>query len=335
LVDNVLVTGGAGYIGGHACKALAKAGYAPVAMDNLVHGHRSAVRWGPFVHGDLADGALVRRVLREHRIKAVMHFAAYAYVGESMQEPGKYFENNFGNSVRLLEAMRVEGVKVLVFSSTCATYGNPRTLPIGEGHPQHPVNPYGESKLFVERMLARFGAAHGLRYAALRYFNAAGADADGELGEDHDPETHLIPLVIGAAQGRLPHVSIFGTDYPTPDGTAVRDYVHVTDLASAHVSALRRLQAGKECLQFNLGTGRGHSVREVIRMVEDVGGCRVPVKEAPRRPGDPAELVAASNLAGEILGWVPRHSDLRNIVTTAWQWHAGHDARALVLAAAD
>ena len=335
MVDNVLVTGGAGYIGSHACKALAEAGYAPVTIDNLVYGHPTAVRWGPLVRGDIGDGALVRRVLREHRIKAVMHFAAYAYVGESMQEPGKYFENNFCNSVTLLEAMRVEGVNVLVFSSTCATYGNPRTLPIGEDHPQQPVNPYGESKLFVERMLARFGAAHGLRYAALRYFNAAGADADGELGEAHDPETHLIPLVIGAAQGRRPRVSIFGTDYPTRDGTAVRDYVHVTDLASAHVTALRRLQAGSECLRLNLGTGRGHSVREVIRMVEDVSGCSVPVREAPRRLGDPAELVAASARAGEMLGWVPRHSDLRNIVTTAWRWHVGFEARYPALAAAD
>jgi len=334
-VDNVLVTGGAGYIGSHACKELARAGHVPVTIDNLVYGHRSAVRWGPFVRGDLADGPLVRRVLREHRIKAVMHFAAYAYVGESMQEPGKYFENNFCNSVTLLEAMRAEGVEILVFSSTCATYGNPRTVPIREDHPQQPVNPYGESKLFVERMLERFGAAHGLRYAALRYFNAAGADADGELGEDHDPETHLIPLVIEAAQGRRPHVSIFGTDYPTRDGTAVRDYVHVTDLARAHVSALRRLQIGGECMRLNLGTGQGHSVREVIRMVEDVGGRMVPVKEAPRRPGDPPELVAASSQAGDMLDWSPRHSDLRNIIETAWRWHARHDACERSAAAAD
>jgi UDP-arabinose 4-epimerase len=200
LVDNILVTGGAGYIGSHACKALAQGGYAPVTLDNLVYGHRSAVRWGPFVRGDLADGELVRRVLRDHRIKAVLHFAAYAYVGESMREPGKYFENNFGNSVTLLEAMRAEGVSCMVFSSTCATYGIPKSLPIDEAHPKQPVNPYGESKLFVERMLSRYRAAHGLRYATLRYFNAAGADPDGELGEDHDPETHLIPLVIEAAQ---------------------------------------------------------------------------------------------------------------------------------------
>jgi len=264
-----------------------------------------------------------------------MHFAAYAYVGESMLEPGKYFENNFCNSVTLLEAMRAEGVNRMVFSSTCATYGIPRALPIDEEHPQEPVNPYGESKLFVERMLERFGAAHGLRHATLRYFNAAGADADGELGEDHDPETHLIPLVIEAAQARRPHVSIFGTDYPTPDGTAVRDFIHVTDLASAHVSALRRLESGSESLRLNLGTGQGHSVREVIRMVEEVGGRRVPVKEAPRRPGDPPELVAASARAREMLGWTARHSDLRNIVATAWKWHARREACDRATAAAD
>jgi UDP-glucose-4-epimerase GalE len=335
LADNVLVTGGAGYIGSHACKELARAGYAPVTIDNLVYGHRSAVRWGPFVVGDLADGALVRRVLRDHRITAVVHFAAYAYVGESMQQPGKYFENNFCNSVTLLEAMRAEGVNALVFSSTCATYGDPRELPIGEDHPQQPVNPYGESKLFVERALERYSAAHGLRYAALRYFNAAGADAEGELGEDHEPETHLIPLVIGAAQGQRPHVSIFGTDYPTPDGTAVRDYVHVSDLATAHVSALRHLAAGGESLRLNLGTGQGHSVRQVIRTVEEVSGRVVPVREAPRRPGDPPELVAASGRAREILDWSPRHSDLRNIVATAWGWHARENICARGVAADD
>ena len=335
MVDNVLVTGGAGYIGSHACKALAQGGYTPVTLDNLVYGHRSAVRWGPFVRGDLADGVLLRRVLREHRIRAVMHFAAYAYVGESMLEPGKYFANNFSNSVTLLEAMRAEGVDCMVFSSTCATYGIPRALPIDEAHPKQPVNPYGESKLFVERMLERYRAAHGLRYAALRYFNAAGADPDGELGEDHDPETHLIPLVIAAARGRGPHVSIFGTDYPTPDGTAIRDFIHVTDLAHAHVTALRRLLANGKSMRLNLGTGQGHSVREVIRMVEEVGGHSVPVKEEARRPGDPPELVAAAGKARETLGWVPRRSDLRNIVSTAWRWHASREAFNRASAAAD
>ena len=335
MAGNVLVTGGAGYIGSHACKALAQSGYTPVTLDNLVYGHRWAVRWGPFVQGDLADEALVRRVLREHHVQAVVHFAGYAYVGESMLQPGKYFHNNACNTVSLLNAMQAEGVGNIVFSSTCATYGVPRAVPIDEHHPQCPVNPYGESKLFVEKMLEWYRVAHGLRYAALRYFNAAGADPDGEIGEDHDPETHLIPLVIDAAQGRRPAVSIFGTDYPTPDGTAVRDYIHVTDLALAHVLAVDRLLGGGESLRLNLGTGQGHSVRDVIRMVEDVGGRPVPVNEAPRRPGDPPELVAAVGKAREALGWVPRHSDLRTIVSTAWRWHEGQQARVRAAAAAD
>ena len=331
----VLVTGGAGYIGSHACKALAAAGYTPVTLDNLVYGHRAAVRWGPFIHGELGDEHLVRRVLRDHAIQAVIHFAGYAYVGESMQKPGKYFQNNFSTTVTLLNAMRAEGVQHIVFSSTCATYGIPQSMPIAEDHPQRPVNPYGESKLFVERLLGWFAAAHGMRYAALRYFNAAGADADGEIGEDHDPETHLIPLAIDAALGRRPPVSIFGTDYPTPDGTAIRDYVHVTDLARAHVTALERLHAGADSMRLNLGTGQGHSVRDVIRMIEEIGGCPVPVVEAPRRPGDPPELVAASGRAKELLGWAPRHSGLRNIIATAWVWHVAAAARDRAVAAAD
>ena len=335
MAANVLVTGGAGYIGSHACKALAEAGYTPVTLDNLVHGHRWAVRWGPFVRGDVADEPLVRGVLREHRIEAVIHFAGYGYVGESMLAPGKYFQNNVSGSIALLNAMRAENANCLVFSSTCATYGVPQNVPIDEDHPQHPVNPYGESKLFVERMLGWFGAAHGLRHAALRYFNAAGADADGDTGEDHDPETHLIPLAIDAALGTRPPVAIFGTDYPTPDGTAVRDYIHVTDLAAAHVEALRRLQAGAANMRLNLGTGRGHSVRDVIRAIEEVGGRPIPVTEASRRPGDPAMLVAASGRAATSLGWTPRHSDLRNIIATAWRWHSSQRARTRAAAVAD
>ena len=323
----VLVTGGAGYIGSHACKELAGAGYVPVTLDNMVHGHREAVRWGPLIEGDAGDEALVRRALREHSIHAVMHFAGYAYVGESMLEPAKYFSNNFSATVRLLEAMRAENVSRIVFSSTCATYGIPTAIPISEDHPQQPVNPYGESKLFVERVLDWTAAAHGIRYAALRYFNAAGADADGEIGEDHTPETHLIPLAIDAALGRRGPVSIFGTDYPTTDGTAIRDYVHVTDLALAHVAALKKLEAHPDNLQINLGTGRGHSVREVIRAIEDVGGRKVPALEAPRRAGDPPELVAASGRAQDLLGWLPQHSSLHNLIRTAWAWHAGADGR--------
>ena len=335
MADSVLVTGGAGYIGSHTCKALAHAGYMPVTLDNLVHGHRHSVRWGPFVRGDLSDVDLVRRVLREYRVRSVLHFAGYAYVGESMVDPGKYFANNVGNTVALLNAMRHEGASRIVFSSTCATYGMPRTLPIDEDHPQQPMSPYGESKLVAERILEWFAAAHGLRYAALRYFNAAGADPDGELGEEHDPETHLVPLIIGAAQGHRPQVAVFGTDYSTRDGTAVRDYVHVTDLASAHVLALQRLQDGSDAIRLNLGTGQGHSVREAIRMVEAIGRRPVPVRDAPRRPGDPPELVAAAGRAEAVLGWSPRYSNLHDIVATAWRWHSRCNAAVPAPAAAD
>ena len=322
--SNVLVTGGAGYIGGHTCKALARAGYTPVTLDNLVYGHRWAVKWGPFVEGDLADRDLLRRVMREHQIQAVVHFAAYAYVGESVRAPEKYFRNNVVNTLNLLEAMRAADVDSIVFSSTCATYGVPSKVPISESDPQQPVNPYGESKLFVERALHWLGNAHGLRWAALRYFNAAGADPDGELGEDHDPETHLIPLVIEAALGRRPHIEVYGTDYDTPDGTAIRDYIHVTDLAEAHVLALNQILAGGNSLALNLGTGTGHSVRDVINTVEGISKRPVPVREGPRRPGDPPALVADPSLAQEVLGWTPNHSSLPAIVSTAFNWHSRH-----------
>jgi len=321
---NILVTGGAGYIGSHACKALAAAGYRPVTLDNFVYGHRWAVEWGPLVEGDLADGTLLRKVLTEYEIAAVMHFAAFAYVGESMQHPGKYFRNNVANTVTLLDAMVETGVRDIVFSSTCATYGIPDSVPIAEDHPQRPVNPYGESKLFIERALGWYGTAHGIRSASLRYFNAAGADPDGEIGEDHDPETHLIPLVIQAALGQRPQVEIFGTHYATPDGSAIRDYIHVTDLAAAHVTALDRLIDGTASFALNLGTGTGHSVKEVIAMVERVSGRSVNAKESARRPGDPPILVAKPGLAAEVLDWEPRHSDLETIVSTALQWHGRH-----------
>jgi UDP-glucose-4-epimerase GalE len=317
----VLVTGGAGYIGSHTCKALALAGGLPVALDNLIHGHKAAVRWGPLVEGDLRDRAFVEGAIREYRIDAVVHFAGYAYVGESMRDPGKYFGNNVAASLALLEAMQACGVGRFVFSSTCATYGVPESLPILEEHAQHPVNPYGESKLFVERALHWYAVAHDLRSVALRYFNAAGADPDGEIGEDHDPETHLIPLAIGAALGRRPPLQIYGTDYPTPDGTAVRDYVHVTDLADAHVRALDYLEAGGESSAFNLGAGRGYSVREVVAAVERTVKREMPRREAARRPGDPASLVAAPGRARDRLGWAPQHSDLDTIIATAWRWH--------------
>ena len=322
----VLVTGGAGYIGSHTCKALAQANYLPVTIDTLEHGHLDAVRWGPFIRGDFADAALLQGCLRTHRIRAVVHFAGYAYVGESMGHPGRYFRNNSMHTLELLEAMRAENVGHMVFSSSCATYGVPQMLPIDETHAQRPVNPYGESKLFVERMLHWFESAHGLRYAALRYFNAAGADPDGELGERHDPETHLIPLVIQAALGQRPDVHIFGTDYDTADGTAVRDYIHVQDLARAHVLALDRLLQGAPSLSANLGTGIGHSVREVVRMVEQTSGRRVPVIEQARRPGDPPVLVAATGLAQQRLGWTTQCSDLATIVASATRWHKAHPA---------
>ena len=319
--QRVLVPGGAGYIGSHTCKALAGAGYVPVTLDNLVYGHRDAVRWGPFVEADLADRALLERVLREHHISAVVHFAAYAYVGESMADPGRYFHNNVTCSLNLLDAMHATGVRRMVFSSTCATYGIPETTPITEDTPQRPVNPYGESKLMVERALHWHGVAHGLRSIALRYFNAAGADPEGELGERHDPETHLLPLAIDAALGLAPPLKVMGTDYDTPDGTALRDYIHVTDLADAHVRALAYLERGGASAALNLGTGQGHSVRDVIAMVERVTGLKVPHTDAPRRAGDPPALVAAPGRAKALLGWEPSCSDLETIVRTATIWH--------------
>lgn len=318
----VLVTGGAGYIGSHTCKALAAAGHVPVTFDNLSTGHRAAVRWGPLVVGELGERELVERTLREQRIDAVVHFAASAYVGESMTDPARYFRNNVIHTLGLLEAMQASGVRHLVFSSTCATYGVPRAVPIPEDHPQQPVNPYGESKLFVERALHWHGVCHGLHWLALRYFNAAGADPDGEIGEVHEPETHLIPLAIQAALGQRGPLQVMGTDYPTPDGTAVRDYIHVSDLADAHVRALGHLLGGGASDALNLGTGRGHSVREVIAAVARASARAVPAVDAPRRAGDPPALVAAPGRAAAVLGWRPVHSSLETIVRTALRWHA-------------
>ncbi|MBV8731705.1 MAG: UDP-glucose 4-epimerase GalE [Acidobacteriia bacterium] len=317
----ILISGGAGYIGSHTAKRLAQAGYEPIVLDNLRYGHRWAVRWGPFVEMDLSDREGLAQVFNEYRIEAVIHFAAFAYVGESMREPAAYFRNNVVNTLNLLDAMRERGVGRIVFSSTCATYGEPREIPIPENHPQHPVNPYGESKLMVERLLAWYGQAYGLGWTALRYFNAAGADPDGEIGEVHDPETHLIPRAIAASMGDLPALDLFGTDYDTPDGTAVRDYIHVTDLADAHLKALLRLERGGASGAFNLGTGQGHSVREVITMVEQVSGRKVPVNESPRRAGDPPMLVANPARAGRELGWTPQFSTLRHVVETACAWY--------------
>jgi UDP-glucose-4-epimerase GalE len=317
----ILITGGAGYIGSHTAKRLAAAGHEPVVFDDLSQGHDWAVKWGPLERGSLSDPARLAEVFAAHRVEAVVHFAASALVGESMGNPTKYFRNNTVATLNLLDAMRTAGVGTIVFSSTCATYGNPVRVPIDETHPQAPVNPYGESKLMVEKMLRWYGEAYGLRWIALRYFNAAGADPDGEIGEDHDPESHLIPLVIGAARGTHPPVKIFGTDYPTPDGTAVRDYVHVMDLADAHLRALERLGSGTPSQAINLGTGRGHSVREVVDTVARVAGRPVPAVESPRRPGDPPELVAAPARARDVLGWTCQYAGLETIVRHAWAWH--------------
>jgi UDP-arabinose 4-epimerase len=316
----VLVAGGAGYIGSHCCKALARAGYLPVTYDNLVYGHEWAVKWGPLERGDILDRARLDQVLAAYRPSAIVHFAAFAYVGESVADPGKYYRNNVVGSLTLLEAARDHQVDRFVFSSSCATYGGPAMVPIHEGVPQRPINPYGASKLMVERMLGDFGAAHGLRSIALRYFNAAGADRDGEIGEDHEPETHLIPLALDAASGRRPNVTVFGADYDTPDGTCVRDYIDVADLADAHLDALRVLEAGAATDAFNLGAGRGYSVREVIDTVARVTGRRPQVVMGARRPGDPAVLVSDATKACNQLGWSPKISNLEEIIRSAWVW---------------
>jgi UDP-arabinose 4-epimerase len=318
--QSVLVTGGAGYIGSHACKALSGAGYTPVTYDNLSRGHRHVVRWGPLVEGDIADRAAVTAALKAHNISAVMHFAAFAYVGESGTDPALYYRNNVSGTLSLLDAMRELGVNRIVFSSSCATYGLPDSVPIRETMAQLPVNPYGETKLAIERVLRWYGPAYGLRSVALRYFNAAGCDRAGEIGEEHDPETHLIPLVLRAALGTAPPVQIFGTDYATPDGTAVRDYIHVDDLAAAHVRALQYVAAGGESTAVNLATGNGYSVREIIAAVTKAVGHEVPQREVPRRAGDPPALVADPRLAAQVLGWRAQCSDLDTIIQTALTW---------------
>jgi len=320
-MSTILVTGGAGYVGSHACKALATAGHTPVVYDNLSRGHREFARWGPLEVGDLGEAAKLDAVFARHRIDAVMHFAALAYVGESVEQPALYYRNNVGGTLELLEAMRRAGVGLMVFSSTCATYGVPERMPITEDLPQQPINPYGATKLMIERVLRDYEPAYGLRSVALRYFNAAGCDPGGEVGEDHEPETHLIPRVLMAADGMLPRIDVFGTDYPTPDGTCLRDYIHVADLADGHVRALDYLQRGSASSAINLGTGRAFSVREVIAAAERVTGRRIPVHEGPRRAGDPPVLVADATRARTLLGFAPRYSEIEPIVETAWRWH--------------
>ena len=320
-MKNVLVTGGAGYIGSHACKALAASGYLPISFDNLVYGHRAAVRWGPMVLGDLLDRVALDDAMRRWQPVAVLHFAAFAYVGESVSNPGKYYRNNVVGTLNLIESMRDHGVLKLVFSSTCATYGEPDVVPITEDHPQRPVNPYGASKLMIERMLRDFDHAHGLRYMSLRYFNAAGADPSGDIGEAHDPETHLIPLVLDAAAGRVGEMTIHGDDYDSVDGTCVRDYVHVSDLADAHVLALGALENGRQSTAYNLGNGFGFSVREVISAARAVTGVDIAVRIGPRRAGDPVALVGDATRVRNELGWRPNFPKLEDIVSSAWSWH--------------
>ena len=324
---NILVVGGAGYIGSHCVRQILAAGHRPVILDNFVYGHRAAVPAGVSLHeGNLGDAPFVRRVLDAERIDAVMHFAAYCYVGESVTDPMKYYFNNVVATLHLLQAMRDAGVRRFIFSSTCATFGIPATLPIHENLPQAPINPYGQTKLDIEQVLKALAVAHGLSFAVFRYFNAAGAAEDGSIGEDHAPETHLIPLAIDVATGRRPHLQLFGTDYPTPDGTCLRDYVHVDDLSRAHIAACTRLDAPGTQLFYNLGTGRPTSNREVIAAVEEITGRPVRVVASPRRAGDPPALFADSAQARRELGWVVKFPDIKSIVATAWKWHQAHPA---------
>ena len=321
---DILVVGGAGYIGSHMCKYLANSGYTPVVLDSLVYGHSEAVKWGPFYKGSMENKELLDHVFKHHQIAAVMHFAAYCYVGESVKEPAKYYHNNVSNTAILLDEMVKHGIDNFIFSSSCATYGEPVEIPITENHPQNPVNPYGRTKLMVEQILSDFEHAYGLRHICLRYFNAAGADPDGEIGEDHRPETHLIPLVLQAALGKMQAVSIFGDDYPTPDGTCIRDYIHINDLAQAHLLALRQLFNGMPSGCFNLGNGEGYSVKEVVNRAIQITGRNIPVQITGRRQGDPAVLVGSSKKAMEALGWKPQFADLETIISTAWNWHKEH-----------
>lgn len=317
----ILICGGAGYIGSHVNKLLHRQGYETIIFDNLIYGHREAVKWGEFVQGDLKNTGELDSVFMSNHIDAVFHFAAYAYVGESVTEPEKYYFNNVCNTLNLLNVMKKNHCKRIVFSSTCATYGMPEITPITEDMEQNPINPYGATKLMVERILRDYHDAYGLEYAVLRYFNAAGADPDGELGESHNPETHIIPLVLGAASGEREDIKVFGTDYDTPDGSCIRDYIHVSDLADAHLAALRYLEQGGESDFFNLGNEKGTSVLEIIEAAKMVTGRDITVIYGDRREGDPPKLVGSRKKAEKILGWKPRYDEIETIIKHAWQWH--------------
>ena len=319
-MKTILVAGGAGYIGSHTVKYLLKNDYNVVVVDNLSYGHKEAVLTPHFEQIDLADKEALNKVFKKYKIDAVIHFAAFTYVGESVSQPQKYYWNNVVNTINLLDVMIENDVKNIVFSSTCATYGNPQYTPIDENHPQSPINPYGKTKLMMEQIMADYETAYGLKYIALRYFNAAGCDKDGELGESHEPETHLIPLVLKAIKGEIPQISVFGTDYDTPDGTCIRDYIHVEDLADAHMLAVEKLFKDKQSHCINLGTGIGKSVKEIIKSAEKVTGKKVPLVYGERRIGDPAKLYAANKKAREILNWNPKYTDINEIIKTAWTW---------------
>ena len=318
---NILVVGGAGYIGSHMVKDLLRTGYEVVIMDNLSTGHRELLPGGIFFEGDLGDGKFLDRIFSEYQISAVMHFAAFSLVGDSMQDPLSYYRNNIAGTIELLAAMVRHNVKCFIFSSSAAVYGEPVEIPIKEDHPCNPTNPYGATKVAVEKLLNDCDYAYGLKSVSLRYFNAAGADESGEIGELHEPETHLIPLVLKVASGEKKNIKIFGTDYPTYDGTCIRDYIHVNDLAQAHLLALEALLSGKESSVYNLGNSKGYSVREVIELSEKITEKTIRTVEVERRPGDPAELIAGSDKIREELGWKPGYEDLETIITTAWKWH--------------
>jgi len=318
----ILIVGGAGYIGSHVNKLLNRSGFKTVVFDNLVYGHREFVRWGEFVLGDLADPDQIRLCFKNYRIDTVMHFSAFAYVGESVIDPARYYRNNVSNTLNLLDVMRELNVRHFIFSSTCATYGVPGEVPIAEDHPQQPINPYGRSKLMIENILEDYDRAYGIRHVNLRYFNAAGADPEAEIGERHDPETHLIPLAIESALGIRDSLKIFGTDYPTIDGTCIRDYIHVNDLADAHIKAVEYLMDRDQSDSFNLGNGIGHSVREIVNAVKKTSGRDFTVIEAERREGDPPVLISDYRKAVETLGWKPQYADINSIVETAYRWHS-------------
>ena len=320
-MQNFLVTGGAGYIGSHCCKELFNKGYNPITFDNLVYGHRENVKWGDFYKGDIGNVKDLEAFFNKYKIDAVIHFAAYAYVGESIADPQKYYTNNLKNTINLLHHILKNNIKYFIFSSTCATYGNPNRIPIDEDHPRSPINPYGRSKKMIEDILEDYNRAYGLKFVSLRYFNAAGADPDGETGENHDPETHLIPLVLDVAAGKSEAIQVFGTDYDTKDGSCIRDYIHVSDLASAHVLALERLMNESSSSFFNLGTGLGHSVLEVIEKSLKITGKEIPFIVTNRRPGDPSVLVSSNEKAVNELAWKPKYTNIEDIIQTAWNWH--------------